>query len=66
MEPVYVTYMEGTVVIMLADAEAEKIVFGGAIRGVLEGNLDADRLERDVAKVFDAYPATQTGAGGGP
>jgi hypothetical protein len=62
VEPVYTTYAEGTILLGLVDPKLGETVFVGVIQGVQDYTDDLeDRIEYDVERVFDAYPATQTG-----
>ena len=52
-----VEYSVGTLVVGLTDPAASKIVFGGALVGVLECSDDlSGRIERGVDDIFEDYP----------
>lgn len=60
--PYYTEYTEGAILLGLLDSEEEEVVFTGLIRGIAEDADDfADRVDDDVDRVFDQYPANQTG-----
>lgn len=62
LQPAYVEYTAGTIALGVADPALRQVVFGGVIRGVLDYTDDVeDRINDDVARVFDSYPTTQTG-----
>lgn len=62
LAPVPVTYSVGTMIIGLADAAQENVVFGGVMQGVLGCDSDIEgRIQSGVSRVFSDYPADQTG-----
>jgi hypothetical protein len=56
MVPVKVDYTVGTLVVGLADPAAEKVVYGGVGRGVLECGDVEDRIPHIVNDMFEKYP----------
>jgi hypothetical protein len=61
LAPIPVDYEVATVVVGVADPVEEEVVFGGAIQGVLECGDADDRLDAGVKRIFEDYPAEQTG-----
>jgi hypothetical protein len=59
LQPIYVDYSVGTVIVGLNDPKKEQVVFGGLIQGIVYGDDSAqERIDDGVAKVFDEYPVT--------
>ena len=54
--PIQVSYSIGTVIVGLADAEHEKVVFGGVIQGALTCGNTETRIQEGVRAVFAEYP----------
>lgn len=54
--PVEVTYDVGTVVVGLADEASEKVVFAGAMQGVLDCGDAVERIDGGVKQIFADYP----------
>lgn len=61
LEPIPVEYTVGVIVTGVADAAEEKVVFGGAVAGVLDCGDSSQRLSDGIADIFADYPADQTG-----
>jgi len=56
LDPEYVQYTIGSMVLGLSDPEMEDIVFGGLLRGLAgTGNAD-ERIRFGVNEMFDSYP----------
>ena len=57
LEPIYVNYSTGTMLLGLADPKLKEIVFGGLLQGVLTGGGDAEeRIRAGVHQMFLEYP----------
>jgi hypothetical protein len=61
LQPIPVEYEVATVIVGLADTVDEQVVFGGVVQGVLECGDSRQRLDSGVSRIFDQYPADQTG-----
>jgi hypothetical protein len=57
LDLVEVHYQVGTVIVGLADATNEEVVFGGTIQGVLACDSARQRLEDGIEKIFADYPS---------
>ncbi|MFO0694688.1 MAG: DUF4136 domain-containing protein [Polyangiales bacterium] len=57
LEPIYVSYAVGSLVVGTVDPKLQKIVFGGVAQGTItnEGN-PTERIQQDVARIFADYP----------
>jgi hypothetical protein len=63
LEPLYINYEVGTAAVALVDVEADRVPFGGVMQGVLDSSgSPTARVEDDVHRMFEAYPAEQTGS----
>lgn len=63
LAPIYYEYTVGSVVVGLADAAEEEVVFGGLLAGYLDDGSDVkERIDEGVEEIFDDYPAEQTGS----
>jgi|SRR6187402_517003 len=57
LEPIYVEYTVGSLVVGLADPSEEKVVFGGVTQTILECGGDVTQhIESAVDAIFDDYP----------
>jgi hypothetical protein len=57
IDPDYVQYTIGSVVLGVSDPEMKKIVFGGLLRGLVTGSGDAEpRIRSGVHELFKSYP----------
>jgi len=61
LRPIEVNVEIGSVLVGLADPVEEAAVFGGVVQGVIPCGDAEERLVRGIARIFDAYPADQTG-----
>ena len=50
-----------SVVVGVADSAAMRVVFGGVVQGVLDCGDSRQRLDSGITRIFDDYPADQTG-----
>lgn len=56
LAPVGVDYEVGTVVVGVADPDAQEAVFGGAVQGALVCENAESRVRKGVEKIFRDYP----------
>lgn len=57
LEPIYVTYATGSLVVGTADPKLKKVVFGGIAQGEITGTGNpTQRIQEDVARIFAAFP----------